>query len=72
MKRYLRSILSIFLVTTLTYGVIYSLIPRKTIFQNDVTYGKLKSKPDDMKDYENTAFSKMGYLDYYPSKELVA
>lgn len=77
MKRYLffrilRSILSIFLVTTLTYGVIYSLIPRKAIFQNDVTYGKLKSKPDDMKDYENTAFSKMGYLDYYPSKELLA
>lgn len=76
MKRYLfyrilRSILSIFLVTTLTYGVIYSLIPRKTIFQNDVTYGKLKSKPDDMKNYENTAFSKMGYLDYYSSKELV-
>ncbi|MDT2810397.1 ABC transporter permease [Enterococcus asini] len=77
MKRYLffrilRSILSIFLVTTLTYGVIYSLIPRKTIFQNDVTYGKLKSKPDDLKDYENTAFSKMGYLDYLPSSKLIA
>ncbi|MFP9084235.1 ABC transporter permease, partial [Enterococcus faecalis] len=75
MKRYLlfrvlRSILSIFLVTTLTYAVIYSLVPRKTIFQNDVNYGKLKAKPDELADYENTAFSKMGYIEYHTSKEL--
>lgn len=75
MKRYLlfrvlRSILSIFLVTTLTYAVIYSLVPRKTIFQNDVNYGKLKAKPDELADYENTAFSKMGYIEYHTTKEL--
>ncbi|MDU1980397.1 MAG: ABC transporter permease [Enterococcus casseliflavus] len=75
MKRYLlfriiRSIVSIFLVTTLTYAVIYSLVPRKTIFANDVNYGKLKAKPDELAEYENTAFSKMGYIEYYNSKKL--
>lgn len=76
MKRYLlfriiRSIVSIFLVTTLTYAVIYSLVPRKSIFQDDATYSKLKSKPDELADYENTAFNKMGYIEYKNSKQLV-
>jgi len=50
--------------------VIYSLVPRKTIFANDVNYGKLKAKPDELAEYENTAFSKMGYIEYYNSKKL--
>lgn len=76
MKRYLlfrilRSILSIFLVTTLTYTIIYTLVPRRAVFQDDVQYGKLKGKPDELAEYENTAFSKMGYIEYYNSKKLV-
>lgn len=76
MKKYLffrtlRSIISIILVTALTYSIIYSMVPRETIFEQDVFYNKLKAKPDELLDYENTAFSKMGYIDYYNPKRLV-
>lgn len=69
--RILRSIISIILVTTITYSIIYSMVPRKAIFENDIFYNKLKAKPDELLDYENTAFSKMGYIDYYNPKRLV-
>lgn len=64
--------MSVFLVTTITYTLIYTLIPRRIVFQDDVTYGKLKSKPDELKAYENTAFRNLGYIDYYDSASLVA
>ena len=77
MKKYLffriiRSIVSIFLVTTLTYAVIYTLVPRRTIFQQDPNITKLKSTPDKLEDYKNDAYQKMGYIKYYNAKELVA
>ena len=76
MKKYLffriiRSIVSIFLVTTLTYAVIYTLVPRRTIFQQDPNISKLKSKPDDLENYKNDAYEKMGYIKFYTAKELV-
>ncbi len=69
--RIIRSIVSIFLVTTLTYALIYSLVPRRTIFQDDPNITKLKSDPDKLEDYQNTAFSKMDYIDYHNSKSLL-
>lgn len=76
MKKYLffriiRSIVSIFLVTTLTYGIIYSLVPRRTIFKDDPNLSKLKANPDKYLDYQNTAYGKMDYIDYYNSKQLL-
>ena len=47
--RILRSIVSIFLVTTITYVLIYTLVPRNTIFKEDSTYSKLKAHPDESK-----------------------
>ena len=38
--RILRSLVSIFLVTTLTYMIIYTLTPRNLIFKNDPNYNK--------------------------------
>lgn len=76
MKRYLlfriiRSIISVFLVTTVTYAIIYSLIPERTIFDSDVNIAKLQAKPDSLLDYKNTALSKMGYIDYLSSRDLL-
>jgi oligopeptide transport system permease protein len=69
--RILRSIVSIFLVTTITYAVIYTMVPRRNVFKDDPNYGKLKGKPDELANYENTAFSKMGYIEFLSSKELI-
>ncbi|MGX7198247.1 ABC transporter permease [Enterococcus nangangensis] len=75
MKKYLffriiRSIISIFLVTTLTYAIIYSLVPRRSIFKGDAMVSKLQAQPDKMVDYKNTAYDKMAYIDFYNSKKL--
>ncbi|MBZ2405067.1 ABC transporter permease [Liquorilactobacillus hordei] len=69
--RILRSFLSIFLVTTITYIIIYSLIPKRDVFSQDPLIQKLASRPDKLLDYKNTAYHKMNYLDYYDTQTLV-
>lgn len=68
--RILRSLLSLFLVTTLIYTIIYVMVPRKKIFDNDPLYAKMSAKPDVKTNYINTIYEKMGYIDYLDSKEL--
>ena len=68
--RILRSLVSIFMVTTLTYTIIYTMVPRKLIFKQDPNYNKIATTPDKKANYENTIFECMGYIDYYDTKEL--
>lgn len=68
--RVLRSLFSIFLVTTLTYTIIYTMVPRRLIFKQDPNYNKIATTQDKKDNYENTIFERMGYIDYYDSKEL--
>ncbi|MBP2624092.1 ABC transporter permease [Streptococcus oricebi] len=75
MKRYifmriLRSLLSIFLVTTLIYTIVYTMVPRNLIFKQDPNYNKVTKTPDTKADYESTVLERMGYVDYYNTKEL--
>lgn len=70
--RILRSLVSIFLVTTLIYTIIYTLVPRKSIFVQDTNYTKMTKTADTKADYENSVYEKMGYVEYYNSKELHA
>ena len=55
--RVLRSLLSIFLVTTLTYTIIYTMVPRKLIFKQDTNYNKIATTPDKRDNYENTVMN---------------
>ena len=71
-NRILRSLVSIFLVTTLTYAIVFTLVPRKLIFKQDPNYTKIAVTPDKKADYENTIYERMGYIDYLSAKELVA
>ncbi|MDO5079424.1 MAG: ABC transporter permease [Streptococcus minor] len=70
LKRILRSLFSLFMVTTLIYTIIYTMVPRKKIFEKDPTYTKVAKDPDSKADYVNTVYEKMGYIDYLDSKEL--
>lgn len=69
--RVLRSIVSIFLVTTLTFVIIYSLVPRRDVFKQDPMTQKLASSPDKLVQYENTGYEKMNYIEYKNTGELV-
>lgn len=71
-QRLLRSLLSIFLVTTLIYTIIFTMVPRKLVFKNDANYNKVAAKPDEKVNYENTVWENMGYIGYMDSKELQA
>lgn len=70
-RRLLRSLLSIFLITSLIYAIIFTMVPRRLVFKNDSNYNKVANKPDEKVNYENTVFEKMGYIDYYDTKELI-
>ena len=52
--RILRSLVSIFLVTTLIYTIIYTMVPRKLIFKQDTNYNKIATTADKRDNYENT------------------
>ncbi|MBJ8325783.1 ABC transporter permease [Streptococcus pacificus] len=69
-NRILRSLVSIFLITTLIYAIVFTMVPRKLIFKQDSTYSKVAADPDKKINYENTVFEKMGYIQYMPAKEL--
>ena len=58
--RVLRSLVSIFLVTTLTYTIIYTMVPRKLIFKQDTNYNKIATTADKRDNYENTVYERMG------------
>ena len=68
--RTLRSLLSIFVVTALTYTIIYTMVPRRLIFRQDPNYNKIAKTADSKANYENTIYERMGYIDYYDTKEL--
>lgn len=68
--RILRSLVSIFLVTTVIYTIVYTMVPRKLIFKQDPNYNKIAKTADSRTNYENTIYERMGYIDYYDSKEL--
>ena len=75
MKKYillrtLRSLISIFIVTALTYTIIYTMVPRRLIFRQDPNYNKIAKTVDSKTDYENTIYERMGYINYYDTKEL--
>lgn len=70
-SRLLRSAISLFAITTLTYIIIFTMVPRNKIFKNDPNYTKMASKPDTKVTYENAVYEKMGYIDYWTSKELL-
>lgn len=68
-KRVLQSILSVFIVSTLTVFLVYSCIPRQLVFKGDQTLQKLANKPDEYHDYKYRVWENLGYLDYITQKE---
>lgn len=75
MKRYiftriLRSLVSLFLVTALVYTIVFTMVPRRKVFDKDPQYTKMAKEPDKKTDYVNTVYEKMGYIEYLSSAEL--
>jgi len=69
-SRFLRSLFSIFMVTTIAYLLIFTFVPRQRIFMNDQLWGKLTSRPDTQKAYEFSRYDELGYLEYEDQQTL--
>ena len=62
--RFLRSLFSIFMVITIVFTLIYSVIPRDRVFFSDSNIEKIQKRPDDYANYKNIQWEKLGYLKY--------
>ena len=63
-KRIIRSIISIFLVISIVFVLVYTLVPRDRIFFSDDTIVKLGGKPDERQAYKLKIWQRLGYLEY--------
>lgn len=75
MKRYflgraIRAVFSIFVVLILAITMIFTLIPREKVFNNDPQLSKLQGKPDDRIAYTYTRWEELGYLDYVTQEDM--
>ena len=69
MKRYLlqrisRSLFSIFIVVSVVFTLIYTIIPRERVFFSDTNIEKLQKRPDDYLNYKNLQWERLGYIEY--------
>ncbi len=63
-SRFIRSVLSIFVVITIVLSLIYTFIPRDRVFFSDPLIGKLQKRPDDYDSYRYLQWEQLGYLEY--------
>lgn len=63
-KRLLRSVISILLIMIIVFVLVYTMVPRDTIFAEDGTYSKLSGRPDERTDYVYNMYQKLNYLDF--------
>jgi len=60
----MRSLFSIFIVISIVFTLIYSIIPRERIFYADTNIEKLQKRPDDYVNYKNSQWEKLNYINY--------
>ncbi len=69
LKRLIRSAISVLVIMLIVFTLVYTLIPRNSIFSKDDGYRKLASKPDEKTEYMYNIWEKLGYLDYVRSSD---
>jgi oligopeptide transport system permease protein len=69
LKRIIQSLVSVFLVSTLTVFLVFSCIPRQVVFKGDQMLQKLANQPDEYQDYKYRTWENLGYIDYITMKE---
>ncbi len=69
--RVVRAIIAVFVVTSIAILMVFTMIPKDKIFQQDTAQmQKLAGKPDDMTNYKYSKWKQLGYLDYQRQAEM--
>ncbi len=71
LMRLLRSVISLLIIIVIVFIMVYTLVPRTNIFNEDGVYRKLGGKPDERSDYVYRTWEKLGYLDYVTITDFV-
>lgn len=69
LRRILQSLVSVFVVSTICFLLVYSCIPRRLVFKGDQALPKLINQQDLYQDYRYTVWKKLGYIDYLTQKD---
>ena len=64
LKRLLRSAISVLIIMVIVFTLVYTLVPRGSIFAKDDGFRKLASKPDEKTEYMYNIWQKLGYLEF--------
>ena len=70
LKRLIRSAISVFIIMVIVFTLVYTLVPRNSIFSKDDGYRKLASKPDEKTEYMYNIWQKLGYLTFVRSADV--
>lgn len=68
--RLLRAVVSLFVVTSIAIVMVFLLIPRERVFDNDQTLSKLSGKKDQLLAYKNHKLDELGYIDFLTQAEI--
>ncbi len=71
LKRLFRSIISVLLIMMIVFILVYTLVPRNSIFAQDDAFRKLATKPDEKIEYQYNIWQKLGYLDFVRSADYI-
>lgn len=64
LSRLIRSVISVVIIMAIVFLMVYTMIPREQIFNQDDFYKKLASKPNEKTDYKYRTWKRLGYLDF--------
>lgn len=69
-KRLLKAVGSLFIVTSVAIVMVFLMIPRERVFDNDQTLTKLSGKKDQLLIYKNYKLKELGYIDFLTQAEI--
>ncbi|MCL1951111.1 MAG: ABC transporter permease [Turicibacter sp.] len=62
--RLLRSFISLTLVMSIVFSLIYTAIPKDRVFYTDTNIEKLQKRPDDLTNYKHLQWARLGFTEY--------
>lgn len=63
-KRFFRSLVSLTIVMSLVFSLIYTAIPKDRVFYTDTNVEKLQKHPDDLLNYKHLQWARLGFTEY--------
>lgn len=64
LRRFIRSLLSLTVVISIVFSLIYTVIPKDRVFYTDANVEKLQKHPDDLLNYKHLQWARLGFTEF--------